>query len=216
MTRANLARFALDVPVDLRRDWTGDEMKDREEFLRQTALFNAIGASFQRALIYSDGGDNSTKDQLKRDLEGHLRQIESKYQRNVSFEKHFHTIAGVAKEMSDRHAHILKDGRFRVGIAQKAVNIYLKLLWCYGWIPKPPHCPIDSVVLEAVGDRRTKWTRMDDIADYRVAIKSIRAFIKKRGSALSLSQWELEVWNNRRKRGIQQSAQTYGSQARRR
>jgi hypothetical protein len=190
-------------------------MTDREEFLRQTALFNAIGAAFQRALIYGDGGDSGAKDQLNRDLEGQLRRIESQYQGNVSSEKHLQTIVGIAKEMSDKHAHILKDGRFRVGIAQKAVNIYLKLLWCYGWIPEPPHCPIDSIVLAEVGDRRTKWTKMDDIADYQAAIGSIRAYIRQTGSMLSLSQWELEVWNNRRKQGVQQAPANYGTQARR-
>ena len=179
-------------------------MIDREEFLRQTALYNAIGAAFQRALIYGDGIDDGLKDQLKRDLEGHLRRIETQYQRNVSSEKHLQTIAGVAKEMSDKHAHILKNGRFRVGIAQKAVNIYLKLLWCYGWIPEPPHCPIDSIVLAEVGDRRTKWTKMDDIEDYRTAIERVQAYIRQAGSMMSLSKWELCVWNNRRKQSVQQ------------
>ncbi|WP_367359828.1 hypothetical protein ACJ77P_11715 [Syntrophus buswellii] len=179
-------------------------MTDRKEFLRQTALFNAIGAAFQRALIYSDGKDDGLKDQLKRDLEGYLRRIETQYQQNVSSEKHLRTIAGVAKGMSDKHGHILKNGRFRVGIAQKAVNIYLKLLWCYGWIPEPPHCPIDSIVLAEIGDRRTKWTKMDDIEDYRDAIERIQAHIQRTGPKMSLSKWELYVWNNRRKQGVQQ------------
>jgi hypothetical protein len=172
-------------------------MVDRKEFLRQTALFNAIGAAFQRALIYGDKNDNGLKDQVKRDLEGHLRRIETRYQRNVSSEKHLQTISGVAKNMSNKHAHILKNGRFRVGIAQKAVNIYLKLLWCYGWIPEPPHCPIDSIVLAKVGDRITKWTIMDDIEDYRTVIERIQAYIRQAGLKMSLSKWELYVWNNR-------------------
>lgn len=55
-------------------------MTDRKEFLRQTALFNAIGAAFQRALIYVDGCGIDAKEQLKRDLEEHLRRIETQYQ----------------------------------------------------------------------------------------------------------------------------------------
>ena len=174
-------------------------MTERKEFLRQTALFNAIGAAFQRSLIYADGCVNDAKYQLKRDLEKHLRRIEPQYQGNVSSQKHLQTIANIAKEMSGKHARILKNGRLRVGITQKAVNIYPKLLWCYGWIPEPPHCPIDSVVLAAIGDRRTKWTKMDDIEDYHAVIKRIRAHIRQAGSVLSLSQWELDAWNNRRK-----------------
>jgi hypothetical protein len=179
-------------------------MTDREEFLRQTALFNAIGAAFQRALIYVDGSDNDAKGHLKRDLEKHLRRIESQYQGSVSPEKHLQTITDVVKGMSRKHARILENGRFRVGIAQKAVNIYLKLLWCYEWIPEPPHCPIDSIVLAEVGDRQTKWTKMDDIEDYCDAIERIQAYIRQTGSMASLSKWELYVWNNRQKQGVQQ------------
>lgn len=173
-------------------------MTDQKEFLRQAALFNAIGSAFQRAVIYRHGIDNSSKDQLKRDLEERLRRIEIQYRDNVSSEKHYHTISDLAEKMSDKYAHILKDGRVRVGTTQKAVNIYLKLLWCYGWIPEPPHCPIDSIVLTEAGDKHTKWTQMDDIKEYRTAIERIEAHIWQRRSTTSLSKWELYVWNNRR------------------
>ena len=178
---------------------------NRKEFLRQTALFNAIGAAFQRALIYADGIENDAKEHLKCDLEEHLRRIESQYHKNVSPEKHLQTIEDVAKVMSRKHANILNDRRFRVGITQKAVNIYLKLLWCYGWISEPPHCPIDSIVLAEVGDKKTKWTKIDDIKEYRAAIERIQTHIQQTGAMVSLSKWELYVWNNRRKQGVQQS-----------
>ena len=177
---------------------TEDEMTKRKEFLRQTALFNAIGAAFQRAPIYRYGQGNHGKEQLKRDLEQHLRRIERQYHRTISSEQHFQTLNKVAHDLSERHFLILKNGHFRIGIAQKAVNIYLKLLWCYGWILEPPHCPIDSIVLAEAGDTRTKWTRMTDVEAYRRAIKNIRAHIRHIGSNLSLSEWELEIWNKRR------------------
>lgn len=182
-------------------------MNHCQEFLRQTALFNAIGAAFQRATIYADGCEGTSKDQLKRDLECRLRKIENEYCIAVSSNEHFHTIAGLARDLSKRYGHILHESVFRVGTAQKAVNIYLKLIWCYGWIPEPPHCPIDSIVLAEIGDHQTKWTRMKDIADYLTAINTIRAHLGRIKSTLSLSQWELDVWNNRRKRGVQQGAE---------
>jgi hypothetical protein len=173
-------------------------MPCKKEFLRRTALLNAITAAFQRALIYADGIDNGARDQLKHDLEGHLRRVEAHYQKNISSEEHFQTIACVANEMSDKHSHTLKNGQFRIGIAQKAVNIYLKLLWCYGWIPEPPHCPIDSTVLAEIGDKQTRWTKMDDIEEYRATIERIQAYIRQDEPMTSLSEWELGVWNNRR------------------
>jgi hypothetical protein len=175
-----------------------------EEFLRQTALFNAIGAAFQRAKIYVDGCNNTAKDNLKRDLERFLREIEGNYRRTVSSANHIRTIIDIAKSLSKRHSMILQGGQFRVGIAQKAINIYLKLLWCYRWIPEPPHCPIDSIVLAEIGDRKTRWTQMDDIAVYRTTIDAIRKHIQQKGKTQSLPQWELDVWNKRKKQGNRQ------------
>ena len=180
-----------------------DDMKYQKEFLCQTALFNAIGAAFQRAAIYRDDVDNKAKDKLKRDLEDHLRRLESQYHDTVTSEEHSLNIDLLARDISRRHAQVLKDGRFRVGVAQKALNIYLKLIWCYGWIPEPPHCPLDSIVLMASGDTQTKWTKMCDIEAYRAAIEAIRDHINQEAPGKSLSQWELEVWNNRRKGSVQ-------------
>lgn len=190
-------------------------MTHRREFLRQTALFNAIGAAFQRATIYADGAAGSEKDELKRDLEHRLRKIEGQYGGVVSSEKHMETISAIALAMSRRYASILHNARFRVGTAQKAVNIYLKLLWCYGWIPEPPHCPIDSIVLAEIGDMRTKWTRMEGIATYRTVIHAIRKHIDKTASGQSLSEWELDVWNNRRREGVQQDKSSVRGKPRR-
>jgi hypothetical protein len=80
----------------------------------------------------------------------------------------------------------------RIGIAQKAVNLYLKFLWCYGWIPEPPHCPIDRTVLEEVGDN-SSWTKIKDIPEYVEKIKKIEA---KKGDK-SFSEWEYELFEKR-------------------
>jgi len=175
-------------------------MTRNNEFLRQTALFNAIGAAFQRSIIYSDSASTADKDQLKRALERCLRKVERQYASQVSSNKHLQTISGVARSISGHYAAILSNGRFRVGTAQKAVNIYLKLLWCYGWIPEPPHCPVDSIVLAAIGDAKTKWTKIADIAEYSKVIDAIRQHIAETSPETSLSDWELNVWNNRRQK----------------
>ena len=58
---------------------------------------------------------------------------------------------------------VLYEKKIPIGIAQKAVNLYLKYMWCFGWIPEPPHCRIDRTVLEAVDDQ-DDWTKMDENA----------------------------------------------------
>lgn len=37
---------------------------------------------------------------------------------------------------------------FRIGSAQKALNLYRKYLWCLGYIPFPPHCPFDATIID--------------------------------------------------------------------
>jgi hypothetical protein len=174
-------------------------MDYKMEFLRQTALFNAIGAAFQRARIYSENATPEMKYNLKRDLGSYLCNFENQYRSITSSQAHFENIETLANNLSQKHGTYLKDGNFRIGVAQKALNIYLKLIWCYGWIPEPPHCPVDSIVLAEIGDTKTKWTKMTELRAYQNAIESIRFHIHQYVDGKSLPQWELEIWTKRTK-----------------
>lgn len=181
-----------------------EKMDYQKEFLRQTALFNATGAAFQRAGIYTKTASSETKDALKADLEERLCDMEKQYRDKITSQEHFQNIQRLAEFMSSRHARILREECFRVGVAQKALNIYLKLIWCYGWIPEPPHCPLDSIVLAEIGDTKTKWTKMHGIGAYRIAIEAVEDHVRQHAPGKSLSRWELEIWTNRTRRRIHQ------------
>ena len=89
------------------------------------------------------------------------------------------------------------EGRFRIGRAQKALNLYLKYLWAFGWIPPPPHCPFDSVVLRELSlpkKHDIPWTKMDDVDVYRAWIEAAKRKAKTCG--LCLPRWEVKTWNN--------------------
>lgn len=89
----------------------------------------------------------------------------------------------------------LSDGRFRIGLAQKALNLYLKYLWCAGFAARPPHCPVDAIILESAGIRAaTPWTRLDSIEEYARLIEALRAI----ASGRPLAEWELEVWSQQK------------------
>ena len=36
---------------------------------------------------------------------------------------------------------------YKYGIAQKFINLSLKYHWCLDLIQEPPHCPIDSTII---------------------------------------------------------------------
>jgi hypothetical protein len=82
--------------------------------------------------------------------------------------------------------------RFRIGSAQKALNLYLKYLWCLGLIARPPHCPFDYRILAKLPTCNVKWTQLDSIVKYKEIVGEAEQLAK--GKRLSLADWELEEW----------------------
>lgn len=111
--------------------------------------------------------------------------------RTVSEIEHEANIIALADALSAGHGDILINRRFRIGTSQKALNLYLKFLWCLGKLPNVPHhCPVDRVVLSDI-PLNGSWTQLDDISTYRNWVSSIR----QTAGAISVPEWELEVWN---------------------
>ena len=178
---------------------------DREEFIRQEILMLVtLGALASRSgrnptyrkkqvdekQVEFDNAKEEFRKCLKKRLEGYGK--EYRYC-NVKEEDHEKNIESLASIMSHCHGGILKDGRFRIGSAQKALNLYLKYLWCLGKIDMPPHCPIDGVILEYL-KCDDKWTELDCIKKYRHIIKKA----KERAGAHPLACWELTTFNQQR------------------
>lgn len=85
----------------------------------------------------------------------------------------------------------LRGGRFRIGPAQKVLNMYIRYLWCLGPIPEPSRCPAYSILLKRAGVTRIAWMRMDSLNGCLDCIAAIRHVVGER----SLVEWECEVWN---------------------
>ena len=93
-------------------------------------------------------------------------------------------------------------GKFRIGTAQKALNLYLKYGWALGIIPEPPHCPIDSNVLAKIEKcprsagcqicPNKTWTTICTTHEYLHFAQKAREAANAHGQ--SLARWELEVW----------------------
>jgi len=125
---------------------------------------------------------------------GELKAYGSEYEiGNVSEEKHTSNIKTFADEISARYGNILSGGRFRIGIAQKLLNLYLKYRWVLGLAAKSPlHCPFDYRIisqLSVVEPRCIKWTKCDHIGCYQSWVDAAR---KKAGK--SIAEWELKAW----------------------
>jgi len=106
-------------------------------------------------------------------------------------------IESISIELSQQYAGILCDGCLRIGITQKAFNLYLKYKWCLDstW-PTPAHCPIDGLILQAAGIPGS-WTSLTSLAMYREWISALRIHAKMTGYS-SLAEWELNEWDRSR------------------
>lgn len=107
---------------------------------------------------------------------------------------HIAFIEEVAEGVSTELSMYLHNGRFRVGVAQKLVNVHLKYLWTAGFCPEPPHCPIDGIIRDVAGISYS-WTRSDSIKEYEKAIQNLKSI--SAAKKLSLAQWELQTFRRR-------------------
>lgn len=166
-------------------------LEQQRSFLRSQALLGAMTASLQRASVYCQTASESQKSAFREALRTTLRTLENSYAVPVSEDDHLNNIEFLAARMSEEHASCLVSGHLRIGIAQKALNLYLKYLWCYGFIPIPPHCPFDSRVIARLPKKdQVLWTRLDDLDSYRALVRAAKRVAGDR----SLSAWELTIY----------------------
>lgn len=171
----------------------------KKKFLIDQAMVNSIGAAFQHAGVYVQGlkDNDERKDVLRKALAKELQSLVATYANAVTEEAHYQNIVSLADTLTRqfKDSGILRNGRFRIGIAQKALNLYLKYLWYLGDIPTPPHCPIDRRIIDKLNlNWRERgnydWTKLDDIEKYKTLIQNCK---DKAGSA-SVAEWELKEW----------------------
>lgn len=159
------------------------------EFLKQSAMRNSYNAAIQQSKlpVYALGAD---KEKLRAIVAQHVIDIAQPYTQTVDDIDHCHNITLLADRVSSAAGGLLHNDRFRIGTAQKVLNLYLKYLWCYDLIVMPPHCPIDNQILIKAKVTGVRWTTVDSIEQYKDWIKKIRNVAGKQ----LIAQWELTEW----------------------
>jgi len=169
---------------------------DKLEFIKNEILTSTIVGGLGRGYsVYKKGVQENDKNKLKNLLRETLDNYSKIYKDKVNEKHHIENIKRFAEDITDKYARILQDNRFRIGRAQKLLNLYLKYLWTLGLIPKPPHCPFDSVIISRLG-LDIKWTQLDSIEDYKLLVKRAKEAAERNG--LSIAEWELRIWNRQK------------------
>lgn len=111
-------------------------------------------------------------------------------------EAHIRRIRELASGLTKAHAAVLYGEEFVFGVAAKAVNVYLKHLWCGepSLDIRPTHCPFDNNIIDALNPQgcERRWTYGGE-KDYREWVRL--AYLAATAEGYSrLSEWELEKW----------------------
>ena len=171
-----------------------DDLKDiLSRFLERETLTLTISGALGRNKTYRDNRVTEKQRKEFRDsLRNQLRSKLKEYEKGQVREKdHVANIEDLSSVLSKGYSEILADGQFRIGTAQKALNLYLKYCWARGIIEEPPHCPIDSIVLKKIKSS-VAWTQIRELEEYKRLIGKVREEAEAQGK--TLARWELDVW----------------------
>ena len=172
---------------------------DKEKFIRNEFLTMSIFGALGRSNTYSKNASETSKNFFRNALREKLREIACKYNSPITEEGHLSNIVKLSDSLTSEFPNCLRNGRFRIGIAQKALNLYLKYLWCAGMIPLPPHCPFDSIVIGHLpGCGYLNWTSIDSEEDYLRLVRTAENVAQNE----TLSEWELKVWGESSPAGV--------------
>ena len=153
-----------------------------------------LAATVQRAHIYRPTASEIVRNKFRIGLRFALDEYVEAYATPVEDTAHVQRIGVLADRLSLMHEAALAAGRFRVGPAQKALNLFLKYQWSAGWIPRPPHCPFDAVIIDALPYRaRIRWTQLDSLEQYRALVSVARGV----AAGVPLAEWELLEYEKR-------------------
>jgi hypothetical protein len=162
------------------------------QYLRDELYGLTLQATVQRAHIYSPSAPSDARTAFQHGLLRALNALEPLYVSRVADDEHVAHIAALADNVSREHADALHARRFRIGPAQKALNLHLKYLWCLGVIHMPPHCPFDARIIELLPrPERLTWTQLDDIDKYRGLV----AAAQRLAGSQPLAEWELHQYS---------------------
>lgn len=176
------------------RGWVTRMTTEQHAFLDAQIFSMSLMATVQRnKYLYAKDASDDDKKTFRGALRTELQRLAEQYVIGISELQHVANIVSLADNISVASPKALAKGRFKIGAAQKALNLYLKYMWCLGRIPMPPHCPFDSIVLSKIGCKSDKWTEVVDIDKY--INWTLLAKAEAKANETSLAEWELHEYN---------------------
>lgn len=172
----------------------------KNQFLVEEFIMFSLNAGLQTRSnpVYAAHNEKEGAD-LREDIKNYLLRYVQEFDK-TSEDVHYEKIQFLSTSLSGKYGSILSNNRFRIGISQKIINLFLKYMWTAGYIKMPFHCPFDSIVKSILlkGDKTVQlqdWTELDSIEEYKRYV----SFARMRADELQLTiaEWELVNWNRK-------------------
>ncbi len=161
----------------------------QEVFLKDELWMLSFGGSFQRNRVYNEGVGEKEREDFRKGLRIYIEDvIHPPYKKQVGDKFHGANIISII-DYSRGFSKLLSNGELNVGTVQKILNLSLKYYWCLGWLPEPPHFPIDSRIQKCLPFKSRKyWTGINNLSEYQTIITCAKGLLKE---GESLAMWEL-------------------------
>ena len=170
----------------------------KKEFILNEIWMLTIGASFQRANVYSTQCSDSDKSKFRNCLKEFIVNLSKSYlYKPISEDQHIENIYQII-EYSKTYKTILTNGGLNFGVCQKLLNLYLKYLWCLGYMElNPPHFPVDRIIQTKLSIKNPySWTQMVDEEKYMQVINMAKDCLKSYNID-SIAELELFLYQRR-------------------
>lgn len=110
--------------------------------------------------------------------------------------RHCSNLESLAAYANSAGQDVLAEAGYKIGVAQKFLNLLLKYQWCLDLVAELPHCPVDRIVLQKTRFRgKLNWTEIGTIEQYVDVMKEIQDIAERQ--KLSVAEWELRNYSRR-------------------
>ena len=173
----------------------------KEQFLIDEYLASSINAGLQTRNklypIYLSSNSNTVDSQpLRSEIKDFLKSYIERFN-NLTEDEHFNCIELLSNKLSENHKNFLFKKRFRIGISQKIINLFLKYMWSIDKVKTPFHCPFDNIIKNELMSHYNdivlvNWTELDSMEKYIEYVNVAKKVADKNG--LKIAEWELLNW----------------------
>ncbi|MBK5285478.1 MAG: hypothetical protein JJE25_08730 [Bacteroidia bacterium] len=166
--------------------------------LLQLTLVAGLATRNEFFTIYDrDKVDLIKPKKLKADIRSFLKEYYHELKvKAISEQEHINKIIRLSDTLSNNYRDILFKKRFRIGVSQKLINLFLKYLWALDKIETPHHCPFDNIIKRKLKNIELEdWTELDSLVHYMRYVTTAKKVAMEDG--LSIAEWELTVYKRR-------------------